>query len=298
MSIESVTLSLNGEIHNIPLDNLSKKYKKVISAPQNSSFAQNGYPMILQIEDGAGNTITVTDNHAVYGADMRLNVFEETPPSITIVKPSTGAYIASHALSIEFTVTDNDSGVDESTISMQIDSFVAATSGITKTVISDGYRCLYSVQLTDGSHMLKVNACDNDENQATQKESVFVVDTTAPELNISEPPEQIYTKEGEGIISGTTNDVTSSPVTVQVILNSVDQGEVLVDAEGGFSKTLTWKKGINTIVVKATDKAGNSSAVSRTVIYDTDAPEIKRVTITPNPVEAGSEYSIAAEVVD
>lgn len=298
MSIKSVTLSLDGEIHAIPLDNLLKKYKKVISAPTKSSFLQNGYPMVLQVEDDKGNLITVTKDHVIYGPEMLLRVFERNPPSITISSPSTGAYIASHTVTVEFTVIDDDSGVDESTISLQIDSFAAATSGITKTTVTGGYCCLYSMQLTDGSHTLKVNACDNDGNPATQKQSVFIVDTTVPELNISEPQEQLYTKEGTGTVSGNTNDVTSSPVTVNIILNSVDQGEVVVDAEGSFVKTLSWKKGVNMIVIKATDKAGNSSAVSRTVIYDTEAPEIKRVTIAPNPVEAGSEYSITVEAVD
>ena len=298
MSIKSVTLSLNGKTHAIPLDNPSKKYKKVISAPPKSSFSQNGYPMVLQVEDREGNLITVTKDHVTYGPEMLLRVFERNPPAITISCPSTGAYIASHTVTVEFTVIDDDSGVDESTISLQIDSLATATSGITKTAVPGGYRCLYSVQLTDGSHTLKVNACDNDGNLAAQKQSVFTVDTTAPELNISEPPEQVYTKEGAGTVTGNTNDVTSSPVMVNIILNSVDQGEVLVDAEGSFAKTLSWKKGVNTIVVKATDKAGNSSVVSRTVIYDTDAPEIKRVTIAPNPAEAGSEYSITVDAVD
>lgn len=298
MSIKYVTLSLNGEIHNIPLDNLSKKYKKVISAPPKSSFSQNGYPMVLQVEDGEGNLIMVTKDHAIYGPEMLLKVFERSPPSITISNPSTGAYIASYTAILDFTVTDDDSGVDESTISLQIDNLTVSTNDITKIAVTGGYHCLYSAELTDGSHTLKVDACDNDGNLAVQKQSVFIVDTTAPELNVSEPPEKIYTREGTGTISGTTNDITSFPVTVNVILNGVDQGEVLVNAEGEFSKTLSWKKGTNTVTVKATDKAGNSSTVSRTVVYDTDAPEIKRVTIAPNPVEAGSEYSITVEAVD
>lgn len=99
-------------------------------------------------------------------------------------------------------------------------------------------------------------------------------------------------------MSGVTNDATSSPVTVTITLNTVDQGAVTVESSGAFSKELTLTEGSNTIVVTATDSAGKSSEVTRTVKLDTGAPVFQSVTIVPNPVDCGATYVITVEVTD
>ena len=53
-----------------------------------------------------------------------------------------------------------------------------------------------------------------------------------------------------------------------------------------------------TITVVATDGAGKSSTVTRTVILDTHAPVFSQVTIAPNPVDAGATYIITVKVND
>lgn len=298
MSIKSTKLSLNGATYDIPYDASSKKYKKTITAPTGSSFSINGYPMILRVEDEAGNVTSIDKNHATYGSVMILKVVERNPPVLSIVRPASGAYVTSNAVVIEFTVTDSDSGVKASSISMQVDSLAAVTSGLTKVAITGGFRCTYTATLSDGRHTLKINASDNDGNAAVQKTATFIVDTVPPELNVSGPSEQMLTNKSSGNITGTTNDVTSAPVVVSITLNGVDQGAVTVNADGTFTKAVTWKKGSNTVVVKATDKAGKSSTVSRAVIYDPDAPVIVSIAIAPNPVEAGSEFVITVEATD
>ena len=71
-----------------------------------------------------------------------------------------------------------------------------------------------------------------------------------------------------------------------------------VGSDGSFSKALTLASGSNTITVVATDSAGKSTTVTRTVTLDTVAPTIKAVTLTPNPVDAGKTYVISVEVTD
>lgn len=99
-------------------------------------------------------------------------------------------------------------------------------------------------------------------------------------------------------VTGTTNDATSSPVKVTIKLNSGAAEAVTVGADGSFSKALTLVAGSNTIVVVATDSAGKSTTVTRTVTLDTTAPVIKSVTLTPNPVDAGKTFVISVEVTD
>lgn len=97
---------------------------------------------------------------------------------------------------------------------------------------------------------------------------------------------------------GTTNDATSSPVKVTIKLNSGVAESVTVGSDGNFSKALTLVAGTNTITVVATDSAGKTTTVTRTVKLDTSAPVIKSVTLNPNPVDAGKTFIISVEVVD
>lgn len=54
--------------------------------------------------------------------------------------------------------------------------------------------------------------------------------------------------------------------------------------------------GENIIVVVATDKAGKTTTITRTIILDTSAPVIASVNITPNPVNVGGNYTITVTV--
>ena len=128
--------------------------------------------------------------------------------------------------------------------------------------------------------------------------STIKVDTVPPSLTVTTPTDELITNTDTLTVSGTTNDATSSPVTVTITLNTVDQGAVTVDGGGAFSKSVTLSEGSNTIVVTATDSAGKASSVTRTVTLDTGAPIFQSVSIAPNPVDAGATYVITVEVTD
>ena len=142
------------------------------------------------------------------------------------------------------------------------------------------------------------HASDNDGNAATQKTVTFKVDTIPPTLSVTAPADDSVTNNSSCTVSGTTNDTTSSPVTVTVKLNNGAAEEVEVAENGSFTKQLTLAAGANTITVVATDAAGKSTTVTRTVTLDTGAPVIHSVSITPNPVDAGQTYVISVEVTD
>lgn len=300
MALKKVTLSVNGQTYTLTKNETTGKYEAAITAPAKSSYNQTGhkYAMVLKAEDQAGNITTIDQNHATLGEKMKLDVNEKVPPVILPSKPGAGAYLTNQSVEIQFDVTDNDSGVNPNTISMQIDSQTAITSDLTKTKITNGYRCTYTATLKDGSHTIKMNAKDFDNNTAVQEAVTFKVDTVPPNLDISTPAQGLITNKQSCIVAGTTNDATSSPVTVIVKLNNQDQGTVTVGGDGSFSKTVTLVKGANTIYVKATDKAGKYSEVTRNITYDPDAPVVHAVEIVPNPVDAGKTFKITVDVTD
>lgn len=192
-------------------------------------------------------------------------------------------------------------GVNPSTIGITLDSGTKVTGdAITKTAITGGYQCTYTptTALSDGSHTIKLDASDYDGNAAATSSTTFKVDTVPPTLTLSSPADKLITNKSACTVKGTTNDVTSSPVKVTIKLNSGTAEAVTVASNGTFSKDLTLANGTNTITVVATDSAGKSTTVTRTVTLDTAAPVIKSVTLTPNPVDAGKTFVISVEVTD
>lgn len=247
--------------------------------------------------DDAGNatTATITDF-----TTLGLRVLEKTKPTQSITYPTAGAYITSNKPTITWTVTDAGSGVDSSTISIKIDSGSTVTSGITKTAITNGYSCSYtpSTALSEGSHSITINATDNDGNAATAATASFTVDTVPPTLTVTAPTDGLITNQSALTVSGTTNDSTSSPVTITVRVNGGSAVTPTVSAQGAWSTSVALTTGSNTITIIATDSAGKTTTITRTVTLDTGAPVISAVTLTPNPVDVGATYVITVTVTD
>jgi hypothetical protein len=301
MSVKTVKAVINGTTHTLTYSSSSGKYEATITAPNQSSYPETNHYFNVQLtaEDDAGNETTIDSTDPTLGENLKLYVKEKTPPVITITSPTEGATITNNTPKITWSVTDNDSGVDPSTITIKIDAAVATSTGITNTPSDNGFSCSYTpTTLADGEHTITINASDYDGNAATAKTVTFKVDTVPPTLSVTAPINNLITNTAALTITGTTNDVTSSPVTVKITLNSTDQGAVTVESSGAFSKAVTLASGVNTIVITATDSAGKSSSVTRTVTLDTGAPVFNSVTITPNPVDAGQTYVISVDVTD
>ena len=301
MAVQSVSAVINGQTVNLTYNAESGKYEATVTAPTGSSYPREGhyYPVSVTATDDAGNSTTVDDTDATLGAALRLQVKEKVAPVITITAPTSGSYIISNQPTIAWNVVDEDSGVDESSISITLDG-TEYTTGITKTAITGGFSCSFTPAsaLDDGSHTASFAASDNDGNAATVKTTTFTVDTVPPTLSVTAPDDGAITNVAAITVTGITNDVTSSPVTLTVQLNSGTAEEVAVGQDGSFSKSLTLETGSNTITVVATDSAGKSSTVTRTITLDQSAPVISAVTITPNPVDAGQTYIISVTVSD
>ena len=300
MAIKSVQAIVNGVTTTLTYDSASKTYKATLTAPAKSSYNQSGHYYGVQIiaKDEAGNTTTVNQSDATLGSKLRLTVKEKTAPVITISSPTASQLLTSNQPTISFTVTDDDSGVNPDTIKLLIDG--SEISGIIKTKTTSGYSCSYkpSTALSDGSHTVVVKASDYDGNAATQKSVSFKIDTVPPELSVTSPVNKLVTNKTKVTVAGTTNDATSSPVTVTVKLNSGAAEAVTVGSDGSFNKALTLAEGTNTIIVVAKDGAGKTTTVTRTVTLNTVAPTIKSVTITPNPVDCGKTFVISVEVTN
>ena len=301
MAVKTVQVVINGQTHTLTYNATTKKYEATITAPATSSYNQNGhyYNVKVKATDEAGNSVTKDATDTTLGSSLQLKVKEKVAPVISITAPSSSAKLTNNKPVINWTVTDADSGVNPSTIKLIIDS-QTITTGITKTQSGKNYTCSYTptTALSDGIHTIKISASDYDGNVATQKSVTFTVDTVPPELSVSAPVDNLVTNQSSLVVKGTTNDVTSSPVTLTIKLNGGTEQIVEVGSDGSFTKTLTLVTGENTIVITAKDGAGKTSTVTKKVVLDQTAPVIQSVTISPNPVNAGATYTISVEVTD
>ncbi len=303
MAVKTVQVIINGTTVNLTLNSSTGLYEGNVTAPAKSSYNVNSehyYPVTVKAVDDAGNSTKVNDATATLGSKLRLTVKETTKPVITVTSPTESATLTNNKPTITWTVTDDDSGVNTDSVGVTIDSGSKITSGITKTAITGGYQCSYTIPsaLSDGSHTVKLDASDFDGNAATQRTINFKVDTVPPSLSVTSPANNLITNNSSVTVSGTTSDATSSPVTLTVKLNNGSAQTVTVGSNGAFSKTLTLSNGVNTIVITATDAAGKTSSVTRTVTLDTSAPVISDIVINPNPVSTGEVLHIQATVTD
>lgn len=309
MAVNQVRVKINGSWVVLTKNATTGKYEGTIAAPNITSYNVNSnhyYPVTVEATDMAGNATTADDTHTTLGSQLKLYVKEVTKPSIVFTAPASGAYLASNTPAISFQLRDeaNGSGIKISTLQLKVDGGTALANispGVIVTSVSGGYDVTYTPQsaLSDGSHTVTVNIQDNDGNAAAQASRTFTVDTVPPTLSVTSPAEgTTYRNAAALVVTGITNDATSSPVIITIKLNNVGQGTVTVDGSGNFSKTVTLTEGSNTIEVKATDKAGKETIIARTVILDTVAPVVNSITIAPNPVNAGQSYVITVEVSD
>ena len=295
MAISSVKATINGATYTLTYNASTEAYEGTITAPNKSSYSQINkyYTVSVTALDDYGNSKTVNTSDPDLGDSLKLYVKESVAPTISSINPSGGACISNNKPTISWKCSDDDSGIDQNTIKLYIDD-TEVTGTISVTVSSGVYTCSYipSEALSEGSHTLKFTVSDNDGNTATQTVTIKV-DTVPPVLNVTSPTDGLKTNNSTVTVVGTTNDVTSSPVTLTI------NGEVVeVGSNGSFSKVLTLSSGTNTITIISTDGSGKSTTVIKTVYFDDTAPVISAISLVPNPVDAGKTFVISVKVTD
>lgn len=300
-AISTVKVTINGTQYNLTYNSTSGKWEGTGTAPAVSSYNNTGHYFNATVvaTDAAGNSKTVDASDATVGNSCKLVVHEKTAPSIQNITPASNALLTESTPQIIFDAVDSGSGVDETTISLRLDSgqsIAYNAAGMSHVSITSGFRFTYTPQtaLSDGAHTISISANDHDGNTGTAN-STFTTDTTAPSLDVTAPTDGIYTNQETVNVVGTSSDATSS-VTVSIMLNGIDQGGVTL-TDGAFSKAVTLTEGSNTIVVTATDAAGKSTSITRIITLSTTAPTITAVEIIPNPADAGATLTFKVTVV-
>ena len=246
------TLNIEGTVSD------SESGVKSVTVNANSLTIDSGkFSTALTLTDGANIITTVaTDNADNTTTDRRIITLDQTAPGLTITLPADNSI--TNKTTVEITGT-----VDDATATITANR---STAGVTM----NGNNFSVTLDLTSGLNTIDITATDPAGNSSSGKRSI-TSDSTIPSLAVSEPAQDITTRETSITISGTVTDtVTTATVSIKVD----DQTFAPTVAENGsFSQNLTLStdKTYN-VIVTATDQAGNKATTVQRNIIKTSYP--------------------------
>jgi hypothetical protein len=119
-------------------------------------------------------------------------------------------------------------------------------------------------------------------------------DTVPPAVTLNPPPTIVA--NGAISVTGSAQDA-GGVASVVVLVNGVQQAAPVPSPSGGaFQASLTLTEGVNVVVVRATDVAGNTSQAQSSVTLDTTAPDVRvtsTIVLTNQPA-----YTLTGAVAD
>ena len=187
-------------------------------------------------------------------------------PVLTVSTLADGSYTNNPTLNIPGSVTV-DSGLSLDTLTLIVNGGTPVNipfSGDT----GGPYSFSYALTLTNGANQLILAATDSVSNTINDTRTI-TLDITSPTITITSPADNSATGTIPIAVSGSVDK--TSTVTVQVNGSSPQTfSNVTV-----FTASVDLSLGLNTILVDATDLAGNNAAEQkRTVTYDNTKPAL------------------------
>jgi hypothetical protein len=241
-------------------------YLPCVSPSSYSGLGEGTHSFQVKATDLAGNTDTTP---ASYGWTI-----DTSPPDTAI---GSGPTNPTNANGATFSFTSSEGG----------SSFACSLDDAFFTPCASPAN--YSA-LGDGSHNFQVRATDAAGNtDATPASRTWTIDTTPPAAPVIEtPPQGATNNSGSFTLTGSAEPSAS----VEVFEGATSKGTTTASGVGSWAKPLiSVADGSHTYTARATDAAGNVSAISnaRTVVVDTTAP---RTDILAGP--SGSTASTTA----
>lgn len=234
----------------------------------NLSGVQFCAPAILLSNQGqnqaaTGNATDFAGNSATTSTSVSIDL---TPPTIVAtISPAPNAKGWNNTpVTVSFSCADDLSGV--------------ASCPSNQTVSSQ-----------DANQTISGTATDKAGNRASTSATVNL-DETPPVINITSPSDNSVVNASALVVTGTASDALSGVAAVTC------NGVVAVFQAGSFSCSLVLKQGANTIDIQATDVAGNSAAVTRTVDFVSTEP-LAFLSAPPGAAVVGKslQYQVKAE---
>ncbi len=214
-------------------------------------------------------TLLATDRAGNITSADRTVFLDTQKPVLTYTAPAAGAVVGDPAPVITLTF---DGDADLATLSVSVNG---DSDGVLCETVVAAARCQPRQPLADGSVQVLAHITDAAGNVSDPATLEFTVDTTPPSITLIQPEEGTWTNRADLTVSGSLNE--SGTVTIN--------GQTMtVAADLTFQTILTLQEGENSLTIVANDQVGNTAAISRQVILDTQppaAPNADFITVSP-----------------
>lgn len=217
----------------------------------NGSFSR-----FVGLIEGSNPIAVIATDLATNTERVDLTVIRDTiPPPLLVTEPSSGVWVNYPTVIVK--------GTSEPLATVSVGGQLA--------IVQSNGSFEVPVALMEGGNIIDLTATDEAGNMATAQ-VIVNVDTVPPYLFVNEPTDGFQTKDVNLLVSGMTEPsanltVNDSPVTVQL--------------DGSFSTMVILQSGQNELFINATDPAGNSNSVQRSVFLDQTPPSLT----VQNPVD-------------
>ena len=208
-----------------------------------TNLGEGKHTVYVKAIDRAGNEAIVSVTFTV----------DTTKPTLTITSPDNNDYFKSKNVTVSWTATDA-SGVKG--VQYQLDGGPWSVMGMSTE--------RKFVGLAEGSHTVHVRAIDNAGNEV-ETSITFIVDTIVPNLTITSPSNNAYTKDKDIEVTWTLSDA-SGVKELQYKHGDSDWIDLSLDVRSLPFVGLA--EGSHTVQVRAVDGAGNE--IIRTVTFNID----------------------------
>jgi uncharacterized protein YfaP (DUF2135 family) len=241
------TLNISGKvtddtgIKNLTINNMA------ISINQDGSFSyalvltKGSNTIVIIAEDQSGNKTT----------DTRTIHYDPDAPTLTITYPPDNTVTNQSTIEISGTVDE------QSTISISLNNNPA------QSLIPSNNAFSLTIALVEGLNTIDVVAADVAGNTSSIKRTI-IFDSTKPSLSITYPSEDMETASSSLVLKGNVTDITDVLLTITIDGKTYYPQVVsgLFEQSLSFLEPKTYQ-----ITVSATDRAGNTSYVTRNIIY-------------------------------
>jgi hypothetical protein len=247
----------------VTLNNVVRMYSSFDQAAQDAGISRiyGGIHFSFSNTDGQATGTSV--------ANWDLATFSTTttttPPRVTLdtMLPSgaskTNVTITGH-------VTDYQSGVAK--LEVQVDTGTYASLTFDARTGNFTYTTTFLLNGTaDGRHTINFRATDNANNVSTPVPFTFVLATQAPTLTVTSPTNNGTLAAG-ALLTGTATAHGPALTMLNYAFDAGTKMPVAFNADGSFSQALDLSKlaaGAHTLVVTATDAAGNTASKTLTL---------------------------------
>jgi RHS repeat-associated protein len=223
------------------------------------------------------NSVSVTVNGAVNSfITVRFTATDGINPVVTITSPAVGAAVSTSSVSVTGTLQEQT-------------PTTVTVNGVAATVTNNTSYSATVPLATEGSNLLTVQATDAAAHTSTVTRTV-IRDTQAPVLTVNSPADGAVTGGTTINVSGTVSDATTTTVNTN--------GTPLTVTNGTFAGDVPLSPGQNVLTTSATDLAGNTTAVVRTVTRDATPPVLTVTSPVGGDTVATDSVLVAGTVTD